>query len=249
MVQWLLASPCPAALPLLLMMLTLMCCTSGSLAASLTYHCTFDKAMRVDRTKSMPVVMKNVPLGTGSASQTYTVIEGNGWAPIRINVSTRDLDDTRKYCSSDRSYVKNLLTDYDDCQGDALSSNKRKVLIDKVVPAAVKLHADRLLVQPLEGPLVVPQFAAGSVCSRFTVPAEHHTKGVANSDMVLYVAAAPGGVWALPCATLEDGRPVVGVMNIAPAVLFHGRLATRIAAHLMVMLSGSPTRTWPAAAW
>ncbi|ESL05448.1 hypothetical protein TRSC58_06903 [Trypanosoma rangeli SC58] len=49
--------------------------------------------------------------------------------------------------------------------------------------------------------------------------------------MVLYVAAAPRGVWALPCATLESGRPVVGVVNVAPADLFHGRLATRIAAH------------------
>ncbi|KAF5214867.1 hypothetical protein ECC02_012494 [Trypanosoma cruzi] len=238
MVQWLLASPCPAALPLLLMMLTLMCCSSGCFAASLTYHCTFDKAMRVDRTKSMPVVMKNVPLGTGSASQTYTVIGRNGWAPIRINVSTRDLYNTSMYCTTKYSYVKNLLTGYYECEGNALSFNKRKILIDNVVPAAVKLHADRLLVQPLEGPLVVPQFAAGSVCSRFTVPDEHRSAGVANSDMVLYVAAAPGGVWALPCATLEDGRPVVGVMNIAPAVLFHGRLATRIAAHLVAHALG-----------
>ncbi|PBJ71598.1 surface protease GP63 [Trypanosoma cruzi cruzi] len=178
------------------------------------------------------------PLVTGSASQTYTIIGRNGWAPIRIIVSTRDMDDARKYCSTDRSYVKNLLTDYYECRGNALSFNKMKILIENVVPAAVKLHADRLLVQPLKGLLVVPPFAAGSVCSRFTVPAEHRTKGVANSDMVLYVAAAPGGVWALPCATLEDGRPVAGVMNIAPAVLFHGRLATRIAAHLMAHALG-----------
>ncbi|PWU97361.1 putative surface protease GP63 [Trypanosoma cruzi] len=238
MVQWLLASPCPAALPLLFMMLALMFCSSGCFAASLKYHCTSDRAMRVDRTKSMPVVMKNVPLGAGSASQIYTVIGGNGWAPIRINVSTNDLHNTSMYCSTDRSYVKNLLTGYEECQGNALSDNKRKILIENVVPAAVKLHADRLLTQPLEGPLIVPPFAAGSVCSRFTVPAEHRTKGVANSDMVLYVAATPGGVWALPCATLEDGRPVVGVMNIAPAVLFHGRLATRIAAHLMAHALG-----------
>ncbi|KAF8287536.1 putative surface protease GP63 [Trypanosoma cruzi] len=238
MVQWLLASPCPAALPLLLMMLALMCCSSGCFAATLKYHCTFDKAMRVDRTKSMPVVMKNVPLGTGSASQTYTIIGGNGWAPIRINVSTKDLNNTDMYCRSNRSYVKNLLTGYEECQGNALSEDKRKILIENVVPAAVKLHADRLLVQPLKGPLVVPPFTAGSVCSGFTVPAEHRSAGIVNSDMVLYVAAAPGGVWALPCATLEDGRPVVGVMNIAPAVLFHGRLATRIAAHLMAHALG-----------
>ncbi|EAN90310.1 surface protease GP63, putative [Trypanosoma cruzi] len=238
MFQWLLASSCPAALPLLLMMLTLMCCSSGFFAASLTYSCSSDKAMRAARTKSMPVVMKNVPLGTGSASQTYTVIGRNGWAPMRINVSTNDPRNTRKYCSSDHSRVRNLLKGYPECEDNALSSNKRKILIDNVVPAAVKLHADRLLVQPLEGPLVVPPFAAGSVCSRFTVPDEHRSAGVANSDMVLYVAAAPGGVWALPCATLEDGRPFAGVMKIAPAVLFHGRLATRIAAHLMAHALG-----------
>ncbi|RNE99098.1 surface protease GP63 [Trypanosoma rangeli] len=49
--------------------------------------------------------------------------------------------------------------------------------------------------------------------------------------MVLYVAAAPGGVWALPCATLENGRPIVGVVNFGPADLRFPRLATRIAAH------------------
>ncbi|RNE99055.1 surface protease GP63, partial [Trypanosoma conorhini] len=97
--------------------------------------------------------------------------------------------------------------------------------------AAVKLHAERLLVRPLEGPLKVPTFAADSVCGQFTVPAAHHTPGVDDADMVLYFAAAPGGVWALPCATLDDGRPIVGAVNLAPANLFHGRLATRIAAH------------------
>ncbi|ESS62063.1 surface protease GP63 [Trypanosoma cruzi Dm28c] len=249
MVQWLLASPCPAALPLLLMMLALMCCSSGCFAASLKYHCTFDDAMRVDRTKSMPVVMKNVPLVTGSASQTYTIIGRNGWAPIRIIVSTKDMDDARKYCSTDRSYVKNLLTDYYECRGNALSFNKRKILIDNVVPAAVKLHADRLLVQPLEGPLFVPSLATGSVCGRFAVPAEHSSAGVANSDIMLYVAAAPGGVWALPCATLEDGRPVAGTMNIARPFYFTDASTLASPRTWWPMLSGSPTRTWQISAW
>ncbi|EKF29637.1 surface protease GP63, putative [Trypanosoma cruzi marinkellei] len=112
------------------------------------------------------------------------------------------------------------------------------ILAEEAITAAVSLHADRLLVRPPEGPLIVPPFATGSICSRFTVPAGHFSTGVADSDMVLCVAAAPGGVWALPCATLEDGRPVAGAMSIAPAVSFRGCLATRIAAHLMVHAVG-----------
>ncbi|RNC36843.1 surface protease GP63 [Trypanosoma cruzi] len=76
------------------------------------------------------------------------------------------------------------------CEDDVVSSAHGIILENEVVPAAVNPHADRLLVQPLEGPLIVPPFAMGSVCSRFTVRARHCSAGVANADMVLCVAAA-----------------------------------------------------------
>ncbi|RNC40547.1 surface protease GP63 [Trypanosoma cruzi] len=100
------------------------------------------------------------------------------------------MDDTRKYCISERYYTMNLLTENCHCEDDVLLSAHGDVLEDEVVPAAVKLHADRLLVQPLEGPLIVPSLTTGSVCSRFTVPAEHRSTGVANSGMAQCVAAA-----------------------------------------------------------
>ncbi|KAF8304283.1 putative surface protease GP63 [Trypanosoma cruzi] len=89
-------------LVLLVAMMFVLCCAGGRFAASLTYSCSSDKAMRADRAKSIPVVVRDAPFGSEGASQTCTVIGRNGWAPIRINVSTRDLDGTRKYCSSER---------------------------------------------------------------------------------------------------------------------------------------------------
>ncbi|EAN98928.1 surface protease GP63, putative [Trypanosoma cruzi] len=102
-----------------------------------------------------------------------------------------------------------------DCKDSVLFFAHGNILAEEAIPAAVNPHADRLLVRPLEGPLIVSSFATGSVCSRFTVPAGHCSTGVVNSVTVLYVAAALGGVWALPRATLEDGRPVAGAMYFA----------------------------------
>ncbi|PBJ76127.1 hypothetical protein BCY84_10180 [Trypanosoma cruzi cruzi] len=95
-----------AVLPVLLVV---MCCAGGCFAASPTCSCSSDKAMRADRANSIPAVVRDVPFAYEGASQTCTVIGRNGWAPTRINVSTRDLDGTRKYCSSERYCAMNSL--------------------------------------------------------------------------------------------------------------------------------------------
>ncbi|RNC32440.1 surface protease GP63 [Trypanosoma cruzi] len=74
-----------------------------------------------------------------------------------------------------------------ECEGDVVSSAHGIILENEVAPTAFKPHADLLLVQPLEGPLIVPPFATGSVCIRFTVRAGHCSICVANADMVLCV--------------------------------------------------------------
>ncbi|RNC34201.1 surface protease GP63 [Trypanosoma cruzi] len=90
-------------------LLVVICCASGCLAASLTHSCSSDKAMRADRAKSIAAVVRDVPFGAEGASQTCTVIGRNGWAPTRINVSTRDPDGARKHCSSERYCAMNSL--------------------------------------------------------------------------------------------------------------------------------------------
>ncbi|RNC34879.1 surface protease GP63 [Trypanosoma cruzi] len=125
--------------------------------------------MRADTTSWIRVVGRDAPFLSGECAAAIHR-HWDGWMPIRINVSTRDLDDTGKYWISGRYHAMNSLNGNCECEGDVVSSAHGIILENEVVPAAFKLHADRLLVQPLEGPLIVPPFATGSVCSRFTYP-------------------------------------------------------------------------------
>ncbi|RNC37995.1 surface protease GP63 [Trypanosoma cruzi] len=146
------------------------------------------------------------------ALQVCSGVWRDPWVPIGIKASTTDPCGSRRHCVFSWSHAMNSLNDNLYFEDDVLSSAHGNFLAEETVPAAVKLHAVRLLVQPLEGPLIVYSFATGSVCSHFTVTDEHRSTGVANADMVLCVAAAAGGVWALLCAALEDGRPVAATM-------------------------------------
>ncbi|RNC51212.1 surface protease GP63 [Trypanosoma cruzi] len=102
--------------------------------------------------------------------------------------------DIRRHCGFSWSHAFNSLNENRHCENGVLSSAHGNIVAEETVPTAVKLHEDRLLVRPLEGPLIVSSFATGSVCSRFTVPAGHPSTGVADSVMVQCVAAALGGV-------------------------------------------------------
>ncbi|EKF29468.1 surface protease GP63, putative [Trypanosoma cruzi marinkellei] len=156
------------------------------------------------------------------ASQVTAVL-GESMAVRLHQRVNKGLDDISNCCLAQRSHTMHSLTETRGFNGDVLCSMQGNILAEEVIPAAVKLHADRLLVQPLEGPLVVPPFATGSVCSRFTVPAEHHSTGVADSDTVRHAGGWPSCRWR---------------HEHCPAVSLHGRLATRIAAHLMAHALG-----------
>ncbi|KAF5220092.1 hypothetical protein ECC02_006886 [Trypanosoma cruzi] len=149
------------------------------------------------------------------ALQVCSGVWKDPWVPVRIKTSITNPCDIRKDCVFSWSHAMNLLNDNRHCKDDVISSAHGNILAEEAIPAAVNPHADRLLVRPLEGPLIVSSFATGSVCGWFTVPDEHRSTGVVNSDMVLCVAAELGGVWALPCVTLEDGRPIAGTMQFA----------------------------------
>ncbi|RNC53437.1 hypothetical protein TcCL_ESM09240 [Trypanosoma cruzi] len=116
-------------LVLLVVMMIVMCCAGGCFAASLTYSCSSDKAVRADRAKSIPAVVRDVPFGSEGASQTCSVIGRNGWAPTRINVSTRGLDGTRKYCSSERYYAMNSLVAIASVRVTFFYAEKREIFV------------------------------------------------------------------------------------------------------------------------
>ncbi|PWV01242.1 putative surface protease GP63 [Trypanosoma cruzi] len=126
---------------------------------------------------------------------------------------------------------------------DILTEEKVDILENVILSEAAKMHSERLLVRPLDGPLVVPRFREGSVCGKFPVPEEHHTDGVPDADMVLYATAVPTFkptfAWAMPCATLGPrGRPVVGVINYNPRHIENTSQHIRVAVHEMAHALG-----------
>ncbi|EAN97872.1 hypothetical protein TcCL_ESM09037 [Trypanosoma cruzi] len=125
-------------LVLLVVMRFVMCCFGVCFAASLTYSCSSDKAMRAHRAKSIPAVVRDDPFGSEGASQRCTVIGKNGWAPIRINASTRDLDGTRKYCSSERYCAMNPLVAIASVKVTFFYAEKREIFVSLYFAATVR---------------------------------------------------------------------------------------------------------------
>ncbi|ESL05316.1 leishmanolysin [Trypanosoma rangeli SC58] len=105
------------------------------------------------------------------------------------------------------------------CSGhDVLTEANKDIVLKQLIPAAIKLHTERLSVKPVRGPIRIPQYEIG-LCSGFTIPSWHHTTGVSGADLILYVNALPtdGTVaWADVCVTLEDGRPYAGALDFVP---------------------------------
>ncbi|CCW72151.1 unnamed protein product [Phytomonas sp. Hart1] len=121
------------------------------------------------------------------------------------------------------------------CDSDNIFTKKKKRLLrQKIIPDAVRMHRDRLLVQPRRHNIRVKRLS-GIICSQFTIPKSHHRTGVPDTDFVLYVAAGPtepGTIaWATMCQYDRSGRPIVGVANIGPGHILNVFYSTRILAH------------------
>ncbi|PBJ76920.1 surface protease GP63 [Trypanosoma cruzi cruzi] len=234
------------ATPLLpLVVVLLIYCATGRIAAAdpaTQYRCGFDEMMR--RSGPLPTaVVREVPRRGQGAMQAYTVAAddaNNGWESLRIMVSAKDLEDETKHCTK-VGETKPDFTGLDrECtDDDILTAEKKKTLLDLIIPVAVNLHAERLLVQRINVPWIMPGFGERSRCQYFTVPPSHRGVGVLGADMVLYVAAGTGSeVWAVPCAVWEDIRPVAAAMQFTPNLVGYGMHASRAAAHFIAHALG-----------
>ncbi|ORC81753.1 putative surface protease GP63, putative,metallopeptidase [Trypanosoma theileri] len=161
------------------------------------------------------------------------------WKPIRIKLVTDILRKDGHYCSDGVTQINTSLKNSFNCtEVDVLTPEKKNILVNEILPEAIKLHEERLFVKPLNGPIVVPQFSeSNGLCSQL-IPEEHKhkTTGVPEADMVLFVAAEPttegAFAWAATCATLGlDGRPVVGIINYGPRYIVATPQRVRVAAH------------------
>ncbi|KEG07421.1 putative surface protease GP63 [Trypanosoma grayi] len=210
-------------------LLMLLCCASGCLAA-VTHHCEFDRIMSARASQPIAVV-KELPQPQRNAQKGYIVTDNN-WNSIRIVMSMKDLEDATKHCVDEGTSRPTFQGHNADCQSyDVVTLRTMTELTKTVIPAAIKLHADRLQVQRVAHAMKMPKFTQ-SVCRFFTVPEEHHSEGVPYADMVLYVAAGPGLTFGAPCATLGvNGRPIAGAMNFRLSDMHHPQVAARLAAH------------------
>ena len=142
------------------------------------------------------------------------------YSQIRIVTSTLDLDDTTKYCTAAGDTSPDFSGSTVTCTADdVLTAEKKSILLNNVLPAAITRLEEVLKVQAVAGNLVVPT----SACPRHSVPTAHTTSGVANADFVLYVSAGPTAgqtlAWAGACSNDDNGRPVVGRANFGPAYI------------------------------
>ncbi|ESL09453.1 surface protease GP63, partial [Trypanosoma rangeli SC58] len=178
-------------------------------------------------------VLREVPRKGQGAMQAYTA-GASSWEPIRIKVFTEDLNNEFRYCTA----AGDIRPDYEGgvalCKAaHILTPEKKALLVERLIPESIQLHATRLLVRPMDF-IFVGRITFGA-CIFFTVPEEHSVERVLGADFILYVAAGPMAdanvAWGVPCSVTIDGRPVVGALNFGPQHISAGRGLARAAAH------------------
>ncbi|GET86504.1 GP63, leishmanolysin [Leishmania tarentolae] len=184
---------------------------------------------------------------------TDSVVRAPEWGTLRVAVSTEELTDPACHCAQVGQNVSTHNGRFATCTAeDILTDEKRDILVKHLLPQALQLHTERLKVRQVQGKWKVTDMV-GKVCSTFKVPKAHITKGLSNTDFVLYVASVPSepGVlaWAVICQSFPDGRPAVGVINIPAAniVSRYNHAVTRVVAHEMAHALGFSRKLFEAA--
>ncbi len=155
------------------------------------------------------------------------------WSPIRITVVFDPGDcsaGTCAHCESIGQTVTNFEGTTQACRSvDVLTPSKKTYLLNTVLAQAQAWFQNTLQVNPVMGNLVISGSSQGSTCGvspGIVVPAAHTTTGIPNTDLVIYVSAAPARdpnsnvlAWAVACRTDGNGRPVAAQINFIPSVL------------------------------
>ena len=143
---------------------------------------------------------------------------------IRIALFTEDLTNSSKFCTSVGGTSPNFQGATALCaQEDIFTTEKRSILLTKILPVALSQLQSALRVVRLSTPLVV----SGTACSLAQVPDSVRSTGVADADYVLFVSAGPTPsasvlAFASACAIDQRGRPIAGHANFGPAAIQWG---------------------------
>ncbi|RNC37870.1 surface protease GP63 [Trypanosoma cruzi] len=166
------------------------------------------------------------------ALQVWSFVWKDRWVPIGIKASTTDPCDSRSHCVFFWRCTVNSLDGAFGSKNGALTFAHGNLLAEETVPAAFKLHADRLLVQALEGPLTASHlpreaFAVGSRCLLSILPLVF--------PILTRRSAWLRRWWCVGTAVRHArGWPSCRWRHaICPSVLFHGRIAAHLLAHAL----------------
>ncbi|ORC92823.1 surface protease GP63, partial [Trypanosoma theileri] len=208
--------------------------------------------------------VRELPTKDQKLEEKYTIAtkEGKDWQPIRIHVSAEAVDAAVEKCK-DRAaqarektfrgdtfmpgHVELVYPDATEhCSKETLiTADMKKILVEKLLPAAIKLHSERLSVHPLQENLVFHKtlFEDGAPCSFFKPPEGHHSTGVPGADFVLYVTTNKKSNESVKICAYGYGRgPTSAVKNFLPSEIGETRRLVRMAAHDIAHALGFDTR-------
>eukprot|EP00758_Cryptobia_borreli_P015898 Tbor_TRINITY_DN6064_c1_g1::TRINITY_DN6064_c1_g1_i14::g.10475::m.10475 len=167
---------------------------------------------------------------------------------IRIVTSTLNLNDNTKYCTREGDVVPNFKGGTVVCAAeDIFTDEKRDILLNKVLPAAIGMLSGALKVNRVQGRLL------SRGCQYYTRPGSYTL--VSYADYVLYVSAAPTvgttRAWGGLCNYDELGRPVEGRANFGPKFIVwednvkdDQQRIVRTAAHEILHALGFLKKVW-----
>ncbi|ORC85921.1 surface protease GP63 [Trypanosoma theileri] len=111
---------------------------------------------------------------------------------------------------------------------------KKKTLLRDVLPAALKLHSERLNVDPVKDMLKLPfkeEYPYLPNCTNASIPKDHRKKGISNADFMLYVGLTEKYVPVQICSKNEKDRPTSALIKFVPEEIDDTRYFIRFAAH------------------
>ncbi|ORC83439.1 surface protease GP63 [Trypanosoma theileri] len=193
-----------------------------------------------------------------SATDVPGKVEEN-WQPIRFAVSAKEMNKALAYCrryevldevGENEEYGFTLENDQNEeefCDAVKTMTDKKKImLLRDVLPAALKLHSERLRVEREKLELSLngkEEFS--SKCPNVSIPKEHQ-QGIPNADFMLYVGLIDEHQPPKICSRNTKGRPTSALIKFVPKEIDDTRYYIRFTAHEVAHALGFEIETMTA---
>ncbi|ORC80781.1 surface protease GP63 [Trypanosoma theileri] len=186
---------------------------------------------------------------------------GSDWKAIRIGVYTKLVEDMVEFCTTKKKEMpreyEELARKYEEeeedadeeheepaqelydlkdlCNADKITEDKKKVLFERVLPKAIKLHADRLKVKQVKGTLMIPrkeeQKIRNNICQFFKDPLTKNVTDGPVVDFMIFASLSKEPQKVVICSQDNENRPTSAVIKFIPKEIEATRQYIRLTAH------------------